>query len=94
VKREIPRVQSGLNQLQNVVVILVFNCLSMFCNIKEVNEGRLCHVDPLKADKSCAICGHQLFSEKKARGQLTTLNFIASDLLSSRIQKVKTVSSC
>jgi hypothetical protein len=61
VKREIPRVQSGLNQLQNVVVILVFNCLSMFCNNKEANEGRLCHVDPLKADKSCAMCASAVF---------------------------------
>jgi hypothetical protein len=61
VKREIPGVESGLNQLQNVVVILAFNCLSMFCNIKEVNEGRLCNVDPLKADNSCAMCASAVF---------------------------------
>ena len=53
-KREIPGVESGLNQLQNVVVILVLIVCPCLIFIKEVNEGRLCHVDPLKADKSCA----------------------------------------
>ncbi len=64
-KREIPRVQSGLNQLQNVAVILFFNCLSMFCNNKEVNEGRLCHVDSVKADKSCANVSISCFLGRK-----------------------------
>jgi hypothetical protein len=45
VKREIPGVESGLNQLQNVVVILVLIVCPCLIFIKEVNEGRLCHVD-------------------------------------------------
>ena len=44
-KREIPGVESGLNQLQNVVVILVLIVCPCLITIKEVNEGRLCHVD-------------------------------------------------
>ena len=44
-KREIPGVESGLNQLQNVVVILVLIVCPCLITIKEVNEGRLCHMD-------------------------------------------------
>jgi hypothetical protein len=61
VKREIPRVQSGLNQLQNVVVILVLIVCPCFCNVKEGNEGRLCSVYPVKADKTFTMWASAVF---------------------------------